>query len=82
MQFHNFKGHAMQDKIVCNNYNRLVLQFHITGRCNLRCKHCYREAGEAEPLTYLQVFDILEQFKSYVRNTMSRIIFIAKDMLT
>jgi len=26
----------------------LLLQWHITERCNLRCKHCYQE-GKAAP---------------------------------
>jgi len=44
--------------------NRLLLQFHITGRCNLRCKHCYRTEGDVEPLSYDDVIAVLEQFKA------------------
>lgn len=46
----------------CNTHNRLVLQFHITGRCNLRCKHCYRTEGDVEALTFDNVKDIINQF--------------------
>ncbi len=42
--------------------SRLHLQFHVTGNCNLRCKHCYRTEGDAEPLTTDDVKRIIEQF--------------------
>ncbi len=48
----------------CQNTNRLLLQFHITGRCNLRCKHCYRTEGDVETLSLENIIDILEQFKA------------------
>lgn len=41
--------------------NRLIMQFHVTGRCNLNCKHCYREDSE-EILSYEQITDCIEQF--------------------
>ncbi|MBQ8289061.1 MAG: radical SAM protein [Clostridia bacterium] len=44
-------------------HSRLILQFHITGRCNLQCKHCYRTDGNVEPLTYEDVIAVIEQFK-------------------
>lgn len=47
----------------CQNTNRLLLQFHITGRCNLNCKHCYRTEGNIEPLTYENIVEVIEQFK-------------------
>ena len=48
----------------CENQERLLLQFHITGNCNLRCKHCYRTEGDAEPLSYEDVVRVVEQFKA------------------
>lgn len=42
--------------------NRLLLQFHITGRCNLRCKHCYRTEGDVEPLSLEDVCAVIDQF--------------------
>lgn len=48
--------------MICDNANRLLLQFHITGRCNLRCKHCYRTEGDTEPLSTQAVLDIIDQF--------------------
>ena len=47
---------------VCGDASRLLLQFHITGRCNLRCKHCYRTEGDVEPLTTENVLDVIRQF--------------------
>lgn len=43
--------------------SRLLMQFHITGRCNLRCKHCYREEGDVEPLTTQDVFRVIHQYE-------------------
>ena len=46
----------------CTTHNRLVLQFHITGRCNLRCKHCYRTEGDVETLTFKDIINVIDQF--------------------
>lgn len=48
----------------CNNHNRFLLQFHITGRCNLQCKHCYRAEGNVETLSFEDIINVIEQFKS------------------
>ena len=48
--------------MMCGNHNRLLLQFHITGRCNLRCKHCYRTEGDVEPLSTEDVKGVITQF--------------------
>ena len=45
-----------------NNANRLLLQFHITGKCNLRCKHCYRSEGDVEELSFEDIKNVIEQF--------------------
>lgn len=47
----------------CDVQSRLLLQFHITGRCNLQCKHCYRTEGNVEPLSYSDVVAVIEQYK-------------------
>ena len=49
--------------MIYDTANRLLLQFHITGRCNLRCKHCYRTEGDVETLSYKDVVNVIEQFK-------------------
>lgn len=48
--------------MICDNHNRLLMQFHITGRCNLRCKHCYRTEGDVEPLSTEDVKEVITQF--------------------
>ena len=50
--------------MMCMKANRLLMQFHITGRCNLRCKHCYRTEGDVEPLGFDDVINVIEQYKS------------------
>ena len=48
--------------MICDAQNRLLLQFHITGRCNLRCKHCYRTEGDVEKLSLADVKNVIDQF--------------------
>ena len=58
--------------LYCGNQSRLLLQFHITGRCNLRCKHCYRMEGDVEPLSYENVISVIEQYKELRREYNAR----------
>lgn len=53
--------------MVQNNGKRLTLQFHITGRCNLQCRHCYRTEGDVEPLTLQNVLLVIDQFLELVQ---------------
>lgn len=53
---------AAETDMICDNTNRLLLQFHITGRCNLRCKHCYRTEGDVQPLSTSDVLGVIDQF--------------------
>lgn len=42
---------------------RLVLQWHITERCNLHCKHCYQDSEHLpDELTYSQLLQVLQQY--------------------
>jgi radical SAM protein with 4Fe4S-binding SPASM domain len=45
----------------------LLLQWHITERCNLRCEHCYQDVYSGEELTFTQQLEVLEQFKSLLK---------------
>ena len=54
---------AAEIDMLCNNHSRLLLQFHITGRCNLQCKHCYRTEGNVETLSLEDIVAVIEQFK-------------------
>lgn len=54
---------VVTDMAFCGK-SRLLLQFHITGKCNLRCKHCYRTEGDVEPLSLEDVINVIEQYKA------------------
>jgi len=41
----------------------LLLQWHITERCNLRCQHCYQHHYQRNELNFTELLQILEQFK-------------------
>lgn len=41
----------------------LTLQWHITNRCNKRCKHCYQEDYKCEEMPIKELFNIVEQYK-------------------
>ena len=41
----------------------LVLQWHITERCNFRCAHCYQESYCGSELSFQDLLAVLEQFK-------------------
>ena len=54
---------AVEINTTCSTQNRLLLQFHITGRCNLQCKHCYRTDGNVEKLSFDDIKNVIEQYK-------------------
>ncbi|MGG7179283.1 radical SAM protein [Clostridium paraputrificum] len=41
----------------------LVLQWHITNKCNKRCKHCYQDDYTCEEMDINQLIEIGEQYK-------------------
>jgi len=46
----------------------LLIQWHITERCNLRCSHCYQEEdAAAAELTFVQQMALLRQFEDLLR---------------
>lgn len=46
----------------------LLLQWHITNQCNLRCKHCYQEGySDGQDLPFLQLQNILEQYVNMLK---------------
>jgi radical SAM protein with 4Fe4S-binding SPASM domain len=46
----------------------LLLQWHITDRCNLRCSHCYQEAYSGEELPLQDLLQVLNQFKDLLES--------------
>ncbi len=41
----------------------LHLQWHVTQRCNLRCKHCYQDSYDKKDLSFNTLINIAEQYK-------------------
>jgi MoaA/NifB/PqqE/SkfB family radical SAM enzyme len=41
----------------------LLLQWHVTERCNLRCAHCYQKAYSGQELCLHNLLEVLDQFK-------------------
>jgi radical SAM protein with 4Fe4S-binding SPASM domain len=41
----------------------LLLQWHITDRCNLRCGHCYQETYRGVELTFPELIGVVEQYE-------------------
>ncbi len=50
----------------------LILQWHVTERCNYRCAHCYQESYSGEELGYQNLLNILDQFKELLGSWRSR----------
>lgn len=50
----------------------LLLQWHITERCNLRCAHCYQEDYSGKELSFEELLNVLEQFKDVLESWNSK----------
>jgi radical SAM protein with 4Fe4S-binding SPASM domain len=46
-----------------HNPGKLLLQWHITDRCNLGCSHCYQGSFAGNEPDYAGLLSVLEQFK-------------------
>lgn len=46
---------------------RLRMQWHITDRCNLRCRHCYQESFTTEDLPFQALMNILGQYRELLK---------------
>jgi radical SAM protein with 4Fe4S-binding SPASM domain len=42
---------------------RLLLQWHVTERCNLRCSHCYQDSYSARELSFPEQTGVIGQFE-------------------
>lgn len=47
--------------------NSITLQWHITERCNWRCKHCYQENYDTPELNLQQMKEILDQYVALIK---------------
>lgn len=53
-----------EDAVGVTNNRKIVLQWHITDRCNHQCRHCYQQPNiQHEELNQESLVNILEQFK-------------------
>ncbi len=41
----------------------LLMQWHVTERCNLRCAHCYQESFSGKELSFEDLLRVLDQYK-------------------
>ena len=64
----------MEAVAVDNGYapSNLLLQWHITERCNLRCHHCYQDNYARDELPFDTLLTILEQFKTLLNTLRQR----------
>lgn len=44
-----------------------ILQWHLSEKCNLRCKHCYQEDHTPVELSYKELLNILNQYKELLK---------------
>jgi len=54
------KGNLFQPK-------SLILQWHVTERCNWRCKHCYQESYTTPEMNLEKMQDILDQYVALLK---------------
>ncbi|MEJ2693009.1 MAG: radical SAM protein [Candidatus Thiodiazotropha sp.] len=45
------------------NPKHLLLQWHITDKCNLRCQHCYQDDYREQGVNFAQLIAILDQYE-------------------
>ena len=45
-----------------------LIQWHLTERCNLRCRHCYQEGGPVQELTREQVFAVIDEIDQMLQD--------------
>ncbi len=38
-----------------------ILQWHLTERCNLRCRHCYQDGQGGPELSQPEIFGIIDE---------------------
>jgi radical SAM protein with 4Fe4S-binding SPASM domain len=50
----------------------LLMQWHLTERCNLRCSHCYQQSYDGEELGFSAWLEILEQYQFLLRKWRQR----------
>ncbi len=49
-----------------SNSQDFFIQWHLTERCNLMCKHCYQEGKRIEEISFDEVRDVMDEVASLV----------------
>ena len=44
-----------------------LIQWHLTERCNLKCKHCYQEGKSTQELSREQIFAVIDEIAQMIR---------------
>lgn len=65
-----YPGNAVYD-LPGHRSSSMVLQWHITERCNLRCTHCYQDQFCADELDFPQLCQIIDQLKYFLSQRQS-----------
>lgn len=63
---------AVADEATCFYPCSLLLQWHLTERCNLGCTHCYQEGQAGAELGYSDWQEILDQFLDFLKSPLSQ----------
>ncbi|RJR40998.1 MAG: radical SAM protein [Deltaproteobacteria bacterium] len=45
-----------------------LIQWHLTGRCNLRCRHCYQDNRQQEEMSFSEIARVIEAAARMVRD--------------
>ena len=56
-----------------NRPDTMLIQWHVTERCNQRCSHCYQKSYSGEELDYEGMLEVLEGFKEFLRIIAARV---------
>lgn len=48
----------------CGEDAWMLMQWHVTERCNLRCSHCYQDPEPARELSFSDLLRVLDQYKA------------------
>lgn len=52
---------TLEKQGVCSDHNHFMVQYHITGKCNLRCLHCYEDARIKEEVSTGDVITVIDK---------------------
>jgi radical SAM protein with 4Fe4S-binding SPASM domain len=44
-----------------------LIQWHLTERCNLKCRHCYQEGGNLEELSLAEIYRVIDEISDMLQ---------------